>query len=187
LAQDLTVLGRDFDLDSAAPSFDLTVWATGLVRVGEVEVDSIDDMVFKVGGRLRGDRLRYLRYFGHGSGGGFSIGKDAIAAVNPKRGPLAGLARLAPHFAEGGAVCLYVCELGQRSNIVAAVAEFTGVPAYACKGSISPNIGFILPTGGGIEGFWGPVVVAYPDGTIRSDEGLAYPDRRGPAGRTLGF
>jgi hypothetical protein len=94
-----------------------------------MEVESIDDLVFKVGDWLcGGHRARHSKYFAHGSGADFSIGEDAATTINLS-GNLSGIARLSPHFDGDGAICLQVRDAGQSPWIMLAMARLTGVPA----------------------------------------------------------
>jgi hypothetical protein len=131
----------------------------GLVRIGEIDVTSVTDMVNKIIAKLSTDnaKMALLEIFAHGSAQHISIGDDdAIHAFTPKQ-HMPTLVRLKTHFTSQGAVVLQVCEVGQAQNVLIEMAKTLGVPVFANTGDVSPNLpGF----GDGIN------VVARPDGTF---------------------
>ncbi len=134
---------------------------TGLVRIGEVEVTSVIDMVNKVVAKLSTDRAKMalLEIFAHGAPNYIRIGNnDVIHAYRPKDiMPI--LVQLKTYFTSQGAVVLQVCEVGQAQEVLIEMAKTLGVPVFANTGDVTPNLpGF----GEGIN------VVAYPDGTFSS-------------------
>jgi hypothetical protein len=138
-----------------------TSFMTGLVRIGEIEVTSVKDMVNKIVAKLSKDnaKMAMLEIFAHGSPNFISIGDDDdIHAFVPKR-HMPTLVRLKPHFTSQGAVVLQVCEVGQARNLLIEMAKTLGVPVFANTGDVTPNLpGF----GDGVN------VVARPDGEFET-------------------
>lgn len=151
--------------------FDLTTWSTGLVRTGEIEVTSTEDLVNKIKGQMavNGGKLAGLSLFTHGGNGEYHIGKDQYGGISARGqenywrlGPLRSC------FETGASICLCVCEAGRNEDAVLAVARATGVRVYACTGGVYPNLGTTH------LGWWrGTVIAANPDGTV--DRGVHLP------------
>jgi hypothetical protein len=75
-------------------------YMTGLVRIGEIEVTSVTDMVNKIIAKLSKDnaKMALMEIFAHGSAQHISIGDDdAIHAFTPKR-HMPTLVRLKTYF-----------------------------------------------------------------------------------------
>jgi hypothetical protein len=163
---------------SKSDTFDWTAFCVGLVRIGEIEVSSVDELVKKVSRRCiaQSDSIERLDIFAHGSGGAFSIGDDHIGGVQrPRKDPLYRLASLKGFFSDDGIVVLCVCEAGKGDGMLIELSRTVGVPVYATVGDVSPNLGFSN------FGFrWGITVAAYPDGTSQRNVRIPVDPWEGP-------
>jgi hypothetical protein len=151
------------------PSEQLSSFMTGLVRIGEIEVSSVIDMVNKIVAKLQNgnQRIALLEIYAHGSPKYISLGDtDVIHDFTPRQ-HMPTLMRLRRHFTSEGAVVLYVCQVGQARNLLLEIAKTIGVPVFASTGDILPNMP--LP-------FFnhGNYVVARPDGTFDAN-GVSVP------------
>jgi hypothetical protein len=153
-----------------ANGFDFTLWAVGLVRTGELRVGSATDLVNQVQRRAaqEGAKLAGLSLFAHGGNGSFTIGDDNFGGIQPpSQKPVPRLAPLKSLFAEGGALCLCVCEAGRSEGLLIDLAQTVGVRVYGCTGGVSPNLGTTQ------LGWWdGVVVAASPDGSVERNASL---------------
>lgn len=153
------------------PSEQFSSFMTGLVRIGEIEVSSVIDMVNKIVAKLQNgnQRIALLEIYAHGSPKYISLGDtDVIHDFTPRQ-HMPTLMRLRRHFTSKGAVVLYVCQVGQARNLLLEIAKTIGVPVFASTGDILPNMP--LP-------FFnqGNNVVARPDGTFDTNE-VSVPQR----------
>jgi len=148
----------DLIVISKSDGGDFTEFMTGLVRFGEIDAISVADMVRKVRNKAmeKSTQIRRLDIFAHGTNTYISLGKDTIHSYTPNKHS-APLVQLKGVFSENGFVVLKVCEIGQAEELIVAIARAVGVPVFANKGGVSPN----LNVG------WGTWIVAKPDGTIK--------------------
>jgi hypothetical protein len=109
---------EDSPLDNGA------TWINGAIRLGELDVVSVNDMVNKVLARSNGRPIRRLTLIGHGAPGHQSVGDgqgfdetgNRSLTFHPKTGKLIGgveaeLARLAGKFAPEAVVTLRGCKV----------------------------------------------------------------------------
>lgn len=141
-------------------SFD---WASGVLRLGELDVVSVKDMVAKVIAECNGRLIRRLCIIGHGSPGCQSVGcgmrwdwtgRRALLVDKTNR-QLVGeaateLARLAGKFAPEAIVTLGGCEVARGSygkallrgvsralgGVIVQASEAMQTPVWALKGTV---------------------------------------------------
>ena len=143
---------------SKSEGFDWTEFATGLVRIGEIDATSVQDMVTKVCNKAseKSATIDRLDIFAHGSNTYFEIGKDTIHSYTPNT-HAGTLGKLKRFFPKDGIVVLNVCDIGQCEALIVTIARAVGVNVYACAGGVSPNLNIM----------WGVIVVGRPDGTFQ--------------------
>jgi len=112
-----------------------------------------------------------LDIYAHGADTNVDFNADSIADILPKDDaqpltPLAGV------MDTDGYIVFNVCQLGKATGILAAVAQFTGVPVYANTGDFNSMLA--IP-----NGMW---IMTSPDGTFT--QGTAPPAFPDPAGST---
>ncbi len=151
-------MGFTISVVGKSKEFDWTEFCTSLVRIGEIEVSSVKDMVHKVLHKAteKAAAVDRLDIFAHGSNTYFQIGDDVIHSFTPKMfsGEFSKLKRI---FSKDGIVVLDVCDVGQCENLIKEMAVAFGVNVYACRGGVSPNLGIM----------WGQIVVGRSDGSFQ--------------------
>lgn len=147
----------DVEVVAKSESLDYTEFMTGLVRFGEIDATSVNDMVTKVKERAteKSATVNRLDIFAHGTSNYISLGSDVIHAWTPKA-QVPKLRGLRGIVAASGVVTLMVCNVGQSQDLLCAMAEAIGTKVQANRGDVSPNLGM----------GWGAWVVAWPNGTI---------------------
>jgi hypothetical protein len=165
---------------SKPDGFDFTIFMARLVRIGEIQVSSVDDLVKKVSSQCiaRSASIERLDIFAHGTGGIIHIGQDQLGGVHgPGEDPIYKLSGLKGFFSEDGMVALCVCEAGKGDGTMVEFSRNVGVPVYATTGDVSPNLSF-----SGLGLWWGITVAAYPDGNFRRNVEMPNDPRSYPPG-----
>jgi hypothetical protein len=176
-ATDIVAMSKAFN-DDDVPEFDATTFLTGLFSIGELDVESVADMVNQALGRAK-SKIRKLSIFAHGTDTYFRVGKDVVHSATPKvHMPV--FARLRSSFADQGFMVLNVCEIGKRDGLIVELAQTIGVPVYAFAGDYRP----MLDKAMGLTGFGTPVA-GYPDGTFKVH--VNDPDRQGYTSRAVPY
>jgi hypothetical protein len=144
------------DVVAQSEDFDWTEFATGLTRVGEIDVSSVAELVTRVRGHAISTPayIDRLNIYAHGTPTYFTVGRDVVHSYRPQDH--------APKFrglqgtlAPSATITLYVCAVGQSEQLIRALAAAAGVKVQANTGDVSPNLGV----------GWGTWFVAWPDGT----------------------
>jgi len=134
-------------------------WLAGLMRVGEVDMDSVKSMVHNVMAKLGPNGLmERLNIMDHGNKDGFSVGKDFVTVANFADFATV-FAPLGPKFTGEGFVHLQACDIGKNQPLLKLMAKTLRVPVYGGTGKHNPIYRINL----------GDYVVCYPGGGCQTD------------------
>lgn len=129
-------------------------WREVLTHIGEIEAQSVDQMVDDViaeVGDPATDCISRLTLVGHGSPGNVSVGDGTgwTAEGNISRGNFRpSIARLTPYFCDDASVVLYACNVGRGATgmrFIQSLSDFWQVAVAAPTGAVD---------GFGIMGVW---------------------------------
>ncbi len=129
--------------------FDLVNWRAGAVRLGEVGITGVADMVSTIAKRCAGkDRIGELDIIGHGNAYGMYFGSDWID-MKTIAAHRAQLGRLCPLFAPSprGIATLGGCKMGQNGTLLLELSFIWNVPVRAYTAYQRP----LIPGGEGSE------------------------------------